>query len=220
MDDVIAVSAGGSGGASPNTFGFSMAVTSDNRLWAWGCNGSGNLGDGTTTRRLEPVHVLYNVAAVSAGGAHTMVITHLGNNSIRAWGVNTFGQLGDGTVEDRSSPVFGLNNVTAISAGWGHSAAIKADGTLMTWGSGISGELGDGTMGAYPEPTRAQYSPISVLENVIAVSAGDFHTVAVTADGTLLMWGMDVRYVAREDDFIYEIVFLLEHTILLENVLG
>jgi hypothetical protein len=42
------VSAGGS---------HSMMVLEDGTLWAWGENGSGQLGDGTTTNKLTPTQV-------------------------------------------------------------------------------------------------------------------------------------------------------------------
>lgn len=48
----------------------SLAIRNDRTLWAWGSNGSGRLGDGTTTNRLNPVQVLTNVVSVSAGDAH------------------------------------------------------------------------------------------------------------------------------------------------------
>src|SRR5262249_31160635 len=46
-----------------------LVVASDGTVWAWGDNGSGQLGDGSTTSRLTPVQVrgLSNVVAVSAG---------------------------------------------------------------------------------------------------------------------------------------------------------
>ena len=51
-----------------------LAVRSDGTLWAWGHNDTGQLGDGTTTDRWEPVRVGADTrwAAVSAGFAHTV----------------------------------------------------------------------------------------------------------------------------------------------------
>ena len=34
-----------------------LAVAADGTLWAWGWNGYGQLGDGTTTTRLTPIQV-------------------------------------------------------------------------------------------------------------------------------------------------------------------
>ena len=65
MDNVLAVSAGGY---------HTMAILNDNTLWAWGGNSNGQLGDGTTTKRLTPVKVMDNVRKVSAGNLFTMAI--------------------------------------------------------------------------------------------------------------------------------------------------
>lgn len=34
-----------------------LAIRSDNTVWAWGANGSGQLGDSTITNRFTPVQV-------------------------------------------------------------------------------------------------------------------------------------------------------------------
>ena len=49
----------------------SAAVMSDGSLWAWGYNGSGQIGDGTTTDRNLPIKVGTGYIAVAAGHDHT-----------------------------------------------------------------------------------------------------------------------------------------------------
>jgi hypothetical protein len=53
-----------------------LAVRSDGTLWSWGDNYSGQLGDGTTTHRRDPVPVLAASGSVEmdAGGNHTIVV--------------------------------------------------------------------------------------------------------------------------------------------------
>jgi len=94
MENVIAVSAGEM---------HTLAITKNGELWAWGRNGNGQLGDGTTTDRNSPVFVLYDVVYVSAGSVHTLAVRS--DSSLWAWGCNEFGQLGDGTTTDRHLPV-------------------------------------------------------------------------------------------------------------------
>jgi alpha-tubulin suppressor-like RCC1 family protein len=52
MDNVVAISAG---------WGHSLAVKTDGSLWAWGQNGFGQLGDGTTKNRSAPVKIMDGV---------------------------------------------------------------------------------------------------------------------------------------------------------------
>jgi len=54
------------------------------------------------------------------------------------------------------------------------------------WGDngheGMFGVLGDGT-------TEDRHSPVRIMNDVIAVSAGSSHSMAITSDGTLWGWG-------------------------------
>ena len=89
----------------------SLALKNDGTVWAWGANGSGQLGDGTTTDRLTPVQVVgpggsgwfTDVQAVAAGLHHSLALKTDG--TVWAWGANWYGQLGDGTTTDSSTPV-------------------------------------------------------------------------------------------------------------------
>ena len=137
MDDVVSVSAG---------FLHTMAIKGDGSLWAWGHNGNGQLGVGSGSseiRWLIPEKIMDNVAAVSAGGSHTLAIKTDG--SLWSWGYNNAGQLGDGTQRNKFTPVKVMDDVAAVSAGWQHTMAIKTDGSLWAWGYNSEYHLGDGT---------------------------------------------------------------------------
>ena len=98
----------------------SFAVKSDGTVWAWGANGQGQLGDGTTVNRHTPVRVLLPAGSVagtvSAGQQHALAQTSDG--AVWAWGDNSKGQLGDGTTTDRHTPV--------LSAFAGGAACVAA----------------------------------------------------------------------------------------------
>jgi len=206
MDNVAAASAGSS---------HSLAVKTDGTLWAWGENIFGQLGDGRVTVLIEaedenddylvdndrsrPVRIMNDVAAVSAGGSHSLAVKTDG--SLWAWGWNAFGQLGNGAAGDRSKPVKIINEgVTAVSAGGSHSLALKEDGSLWAWGSNDYGQLGDGAdnSGEPDDPDDADESwytrnnrskPVKIMDGVTAVSAGTGHSLAVTKYGSLWAWG-------------------------------
>jgi alpha-tubulin suppressor-like RCC1 family protein len=176
-DDIIVVSPSIAGGSI-----HTIALKDDGTLWAWGYNGMGQLGDGTTTDSTTPVQVstLSNVVAITAGEYHTLAVK--ADGTLWAWGSNYYGQLGDGTTTRRTSPVqvSNLSNVIAIAGGGDHTLAVKADGTLWAWGNNYYGQLGDGTT-----TDRATPVQVSTLTNVVAITAGEYHTVALKDDGTV-----------------------------------
>jgi alpha-tubulin suppressor-like RCC1 family protein len=99
---VTAISAGGCGGSSE---GHSLALLSNGAVTAWGYNGSGELGNGTTANSDVPVKVrgLAGVTAVSAGTSHSVALRQ--NGTVAAWGANYSGQLGDGSTTPSDVPV-------------------------------------------------------------------------------------------------------------------
>ncbi len=163
---VAAVSAGGSQ---------ACALTVAGGVKCWGDNGTGEVGDGTLTTRTAPVDVsglTSGVVTLSAGGAHTCVVTASGG--VKCWGRNDFGQLGDGTSAVRTMPVdvSGLiSGAASVSAGDAHTCALTTAGGVRCWGYNGFGGLGDGTQthrltpvdvvltGPKPTPTSTPCQP-------------------------------------------------------------
>lgn len=113
-----------------------LLLLGDGTVLAWGANGSGQLGDGTTTDRHAPVQVvgLSGVIGIAAGFEHSLAL--LDDGTVWAWGANAAGQLGDGTTTSQNTPVqvSNLTGVTAIAAGASHSLAV-GDVTTTSAGS-------------------------------------------------------------------------------------
>ncbi|MFT3770988.1 MAG: hypothetical protein QM820_36690 [Minicystis sp.] len=80
------------------------ALRRDGAVLCLGRNDKGQLGDGTTTRRLAPARVAVVEDAVGiALTNHGCAVSRGGK--LWCWGENTRGQVGDGTTSDRLTPV-------------------------------------------------------------------------------------------------------------------
>ena len=162
-------------------------LKSDGTVWATGWNNSGQLGDGSTTNRSNPVLVkntdgtgLSGVIGVSGGIGQTVYLKSDG--TLWATGWNHRGQLGDGTTTDRSNPVLvkestssELSRILKISSGGYHTVYLKSDGTVWAAGYNGNGQLGDGPSELYENrsnPIQVKNGDGSVFNGVVAVSAG------------------------------------------------
>lgn len=72
-----------------------LVLMADGTLWSLGKNQYGQLGDGTTTDRQQPVKILSNVKSIACGSNHSLAV--LNDGTLWAFGQNQNGQLGDGT---------------------------------------------------------------------------------------------------------------------------
>ncbi len=146
----------------------SLAVKTDNSLWAWGGNSDGQLGnsfDGPGADRDYPVHIgtATDWNMVAGGSSHSLAVKGTG---LWAWGSNYYGQLGNGADggpdADQNTPLrIGTSTGwVSVSAGNSHSLAVKTNGTLWSWGSNAQGQLGDGTAwSSVPVQVMAGRSP-------------------------------------------------------------
>jgi alpha-tubulin suppressor-like RCC1 family protein len=168
------------------------AIRSDGTLWMWGYNNYGQVGDGTTTTRANPVQIGTGTDWVSfgasAGGYYTSTsYATRADGSLWTWGLNTSGQMGDGTLVNKWVPTMvhaSDHVVSSISGGSGFATGVNTDGTMWGWGSNYLGQVGDGT-------TIARTSPVQVgtATNWHGMNSGDSHTIAIQSNGTLWAWG-------------------------------
>jgi alpha-tubulin suppressor-like RCC1 family protein len=178
------------------------AITTDDRLYCWGANGRGELGDGTLVDHASPTVVGastwisvaagggYQACSFSSGrrcGGHTCAIRS--DHTLWCWGANAEGQLGDLTTTDRAMPVQVGEQAdwSAVSIGAGHSCGIRNNGQLWCWGKNSEGELGDNTMTATISPI-----PVANAGPWAQVSAGGAHTCAIDSVSRLWCWGLNM----------------------------
>jgi alpha-tubulin suppressor-like RCC1 family protein len=153
LDNIEAVAAGAT---------HSIALDWNGKVWAWGSDNRGQLGNGAAggdvsyankVQRRSPTGNLIDldyIVAIAAGNNHNLAICERnGVRTLYAWGCGSSGQLGTGGTTDSeiarqvvTSDGTALTGVQAIAAGAAHSVAVLADGSIFTWGSNTAGQLG------------------------------------------------------------------------------
>ena len=152
-------------------------------VYCWGANGSGQLGDGTTTSSPVPKQAAINMNTISAGEDHTCGVTF--TREVQCWGVNSSGQLGNGTLMESTLPVTvqGLSTATSVAAGINHTCARLQNETVSCWGANGYGQLGTGS-------PSGSLTPVAVpgLATVDTIDASN-STCAVNLFGDAHCWG-------------------------------
>ena len=200
-------SSGGSGtavnaGPSPEKLALPMVAAgfrtsawlgADRSVLEWGDNASGEVGDGSTTRRMTPTAVRGLGPAdkgqdITFGDSHVLLVTTDGR--VLAWGHNKSGQLGDGETVDRPRPheVAGLHNIRAVAAGASFSLALGVDGAVRAWGNNQSGQLGDGNA-PIDHASPATVQGLGPGSGVVRIAAGLSFGLVLKRDGSVLAWG-------------------------------
>ena len=191
-----------------------MVLTADGRLWTFGKGSNGQLGHGGVEFQLEgggadwmykgvlaPTPITHfsevlktKIVMMAAGEEHSMALTAEG--VVYTWGSNKSFALGHQGVGVYGTPVmlerasFTGSNVVYIQAGDHHSAAVTKEGTLFMWGCESDGVLGLGGCDGFIEnPTPLNQNEFGGVP-VYSVTCGKTHTMAITKDGRLWMWGV------------------------------
>ena len=199
------------------------ALTTDELIYCWGRNHSGELGDseGGTYGDESPVPVRVSdandfvngqVAQVDAGSYSTCAVTNDGY--AYCWGYNRFGNLGNNSRTSSNVPVKVVDNdgfvngqiaqiSTGGTAGYSHTCAVTTGGDLYCWGRNNHGQLGnngvylpDGDTGycrCIVAPDLVSDADGFVNGSVAQVWGGNRHTCALGIDGYVYCWGRNDR---------------------------
>lgn len=198
-----AVVAGTSGAISVSAGGrHTCAVLATRAVVCWGFNGTGQLGDGTTTQRntaTTAVSGINTAWVVTAGSAHTCA--GLQGGGFRCWGDNGLGRLGNGDFVASSTPTTVLMPTTPvtqeqIAAGTDFTCGIAfsaPDPDVYCWGGNTAGQLGAGD---FISSTTPRVAPVprsgSPLDRSVVITAGKDHACASIRFSTsqrIVCWG-------------------------------
>ena len=175
---------------------FMIGITAAFKLFAWGLNNTGQLGDGTVTQRLSPVAIgSSSWIFIAAGQSQSFAIRS--DNTLWSWGMNINGSLGLGDTLNRSSPVqisspanwkwVDANNASfnlpAGSTSFDRTMGIASDNTLYAWGAV--------TVGLQLGTTQVNRStPVQISTSAYSsVAVGACFAVAVRTNGVQYFWG-------------------------------
>jgi len=156
------------------------AISTDREMYCWGSNRFNQLGVRPDTLSLVPVRVAVGrtFATVDAGGLHTCGIADTGDTY--CWGADYGANLVriDGSVR-----------FVSLTLGGQHACGLTSAGEAFCFGSNTEGQLGDGTF--VSSPLTGPPVPVQTDLRFVGLSAGEFHTCGVTAEGAAWCWGRD-----------------------------
>lgn len=186
-------------------------VVSDARVYCWGSNNFGQLGNNSLTNSSVPVAV--NVSGVLSGKVITALAAvpdanttcALADSVAYCWGSNVSGELGIGSTVSYSAiprQVTGLlagklvTDIALSSQGSGAGSGINAhacavaDGEVYCWGSNLLGMLGNNSTTDSIAPVKVQKNTGGLAGKVVSrVVTGHPHSCALTTDNLLYFWG-------------------------------
>lgn len=165
-------------------YSFTTAIRSDGTLWAWGYNGQGQLGNGTTVNSNVPIQIGTDSdwESIASGGTYSCGIKTDG--TLWAWGSPILGLATyTGSIGPIRTPfqVGTSTNWKSITSGDAYGLGIKDNGTLWSWGS--SNGFIDGFNG------QTQPTQVGIDTNWKSISMGTDHVVGIKTNGTLWSWG-------------------------------
>ena len=186
-----------------------MVLDSDGKIYSWGRNYEGQLGNGTNTRTNNPM-CISDISGSEVNGKRIKQIrmSDRGNvlaiddsGKVYAWGDNSKGQLGNGLTDNKSLPICisdlqnnALNGkkIEKIFLRDANAFALDNNGKLYSWGGGnFSGQLGNGSSVSSKTPMCISDIDGSELKEkkIVNVILNYYVSIALDENGKVYVWG-------------------------------
>jgi alpha-tubulin suppressor-like RCC1 family protein len=168
-----------------------LALTDSGKVFSWGGNQHGQLGnfegrENTTPREVVLEEGGTKAMAINAGDCFSVALTEEGE--IYTWGQNIVGQLGRGGDPKKPGKVPIPKRIKKFAIGE-HVIAVTEEGGLFVWGHNNDGQLGLNNQEDKELPVELHIED----EEVVEVACGTRHTLALTRAGNLYSWGDNFR---------------------------
>jgi alpha-tubulin suppressor-like RCC1 family protein len=190
---------------------FALALSTGGAVYAWGDNGFGQLGNGSSGAGTSvdiPQQIPASdfpagtVAQISAGTSDAFALA--GSGQMYGWGNDESGQLGNGANTDTATPI-AVNappsgSWSSMSAGSNFTLGLASNGAVFAWGDNQLGQLGDGDAQQtcnvdVPATVFCSNTPVQVFvapgTRFVAVAAGYGEAYALASTGAAWSWGDD-----------------------------
>ena len=167
-----------------NTF----AIDEEGFLWAWGNNGKGQLGDGTTDSRCIPTIIKGSVrfSKISAGEQSTAAID--ANGDVWVWGFRPIGASNEANIYTPIKMTT-TGNFVDVAACKYSLLAIDKEGNLWSCGGSNSFPEDNAVLGNGTKETITTLTQVTTDTNFAKIVGGEYHALAIDKDGYLWSWG-------------------------------
>jgi alpha-tubulin suppressor-like RCC1 family protein len=196
-ETIVDIQTGNGHTSNTGAYGFTIALTIDGRLYGWGYNGHGLVGDGTLINVTYPKLIPLNSQVLYIACAYVSCVVLTSDNTLLGWGYAR-SALSANNPDKVPTPIpkgtIGNRAILKIAVGANIYIALTTDNIIHAWGTNQYGSLGDTTF--LNSATSYRYIPTVIAvgdlnaKNISTIYAGGYMGVAIATDKKLYSWGM------------------------------
>lgn len=182
-------------------------ITTEDKVYCWGYNAWGQIGDTTTTTRRVPTTILpsgvlngrtIKSVVSSSNSIHTCVITD--NDLIFCWGKGLAGELGNNVKANVLFPVAPImtgelngKTIKSVAVGLSRTCVVASDNQLYCWVNSNTGILGTRSSQAATVPVYVDMTDEFTGKTISKISLGAIYSCALTTRSNLYCYGSNTN---------------------------